>query len=312
MDRILAAILLTALVVVIDCKREAKFAPYVYVSNNMNLVDMKQQTGLNAVSLAFALSGAGCSPTWDGAAIDSAGVVNAIKAFKSAGGQVIVSTGGANGNYLENACKSVNDLTNAYKRVVQVTGANGLDIDIEKNIPLDTVMQALANVQKSTPGLTISFTLGLQGDDYGIVDGLGVNVLKSAVQHGIDVDLVNPMTMDYQPGGGRSVGDSVIRAGESVVKQMKKVWPQKSDQELYGMLGITPMIGQNDNGIVFTLDHARQLLKWAQQKNIGHIGFWDIQRDKACKDNSHVGASPTCSGIAQQPYDFSKIFAAFK
>ena len=51
------------------------------------------EDGLKSVSLAFALGGlAGCSPTWGGQmAINDPMVINEVKAFKSAGGDVIVS-----------------------------------------------------------------------------------------------------------------------------------------------------------------------------------------------------------------------------
>ncbi|CAG2175236.1 unnamed protein product [Oppiella nova] len=316
MNTFFVSLLLTGLVVAIDCKREAKFAPYIYVprSNEFKLTHMKQQLGVSAFSLAFALGGSGgCTPMWDGdIPIDEANIVKEIKAFRAAGGSLLVSTGGAAGNYLENACRSVNELKNAYKKVLSVTGASGLDIDIEAVIPTDTVMQALAELQKEIPSLTVSFTLEVQGDDYGLTDALGVDVLKNAVKHGVNVDIVNPMAMDFGASGGRSWGDAVIHTGDSVVKQMKKIWPQKSESELYGMLGVTPMLGVNDNGVVFTLAHAQQLVNWANQKQIGHLGFWDINRDKQCSDDSQVGASPSCSGIQQQPYAFTKIFMGFK
>lgn len=97
---------------------------------------------------------------------------------------------------------------------------------------------ALKILQGKMPDLTISYTLMIQGDDYGLTDALGVEVLKSAEKHGLRVDIVNAMTMEF---GSKlaSWGDAVIAAGESVVKQMELVWPHKSTQELYAMLGVS-------------------------------------------------------------------------
>ena len=39
---------------------------------------------------------------------------------------------------------------------------------------------ALKILQQEKPDLTVSFTLMIQGDDYGLTDALGVGVLKSA------------------------------------------------------------------------------------------------------------------------------------
>lgn len=51
--------------------------------------------------------------------------------------------------------------------------------------------EALQILQQQIPDLTISFTLMIQGDDYGLTDVLGVEVLRNADKHGVKVDIVN-------------------------------------------------------------------------------------------------------------------------
>lgn len=292
----------------ISCE-EPKFSPYIDITlDGPSLLQYKQQLGVRAFSLAFAIGGTGgCSPMWGGQiAIDNPKIINQIREFRAAGGDVIVSTGGALGPYLESSCGSAGALANAYKRVLSVTGSTHLDIDIESSIPVDAMNQALASLQRENPSITVSYTMMVQGDDYGITNELGVNVLKSAVRNGVNVDIVNPMTMDF--GSSKAWGDAVISASEATVRQMKEVWPQKSEQELYSMLGVTPMLGRNDNGALFDQNHARQLVNWAKQKGVGHLAFWSIGRDKGCP-GQRVG--PTCSSIAQSDYEFTKIFLAF-
>lgn len=273
-----------------------------------NLTHYKQTLGVKAFSLAFALGGSGgCSPTWAGqSAIDDATIISKIKDFKAAGGDVIVSTGGALGPYLEASCTSASALAAAYKKILSATGSTHLDIDIEAAINVDNMNQALASLQKENSAITVSYTMMVQGDDYGITIDLGVNVLKSAVKNGVNVDIVNPMTMDF--GSSKDWGDAVIAAAEATHKQMKEVWPSKNDTELYSMLGVTPMIGVNDNKKLFTLDHAKKLVTWAKQKQIGHLAFWSIGRDKGCAGKP---VSPSCSSISETDYDFTKIFVAF-
>ena len=147
----------------------------------------------------------------------------------------------------------------------------------------------------------------VQGDDYGVTDVLGVGVLKSAAKYGVNVDIVNPMTMEFGTKLG-SWGDAVIAAAEATHTQMKAVWPQKSDQELYSMLGVTPMIGRNFNGKIFEPNHGKQLVQWALKKKLGHLSFWSINRDRGCAGG---GVGPSCSSIAQANYEFTKIFVAF-
>ena len=157
---------------------EPRFAPYIDVTRtaDFKLVELKNKYGLKSVSLAFALGGlAGCSPTWGGQmAINDPKVINEVKAFKSAGGDVIVSTGGAMGPYLETSCGSAGDLANAYKKVLSAVGSTHLDIDIEASVPLDNMNQALATLQKQNPDITVSYTMMVQGDDYGVTDALGM------------------------------------------------------------------------------------------------------------------------------------------
>ncbi|CAG2110816.1 unnamed protein product [Medioppia subpectinata] len=212
---------------------------------------------------------------------------------------VLNSKVGPGGIYLENSCHSVQELTAAYKKVLSVTGATGLDVDVEVSIPLDTVMGALVAIQKENPNITVSFTVPTQGDDYGMNDPYGVDVLKSAAKHGVNVDVVNVMVMDFRTSKpGRSYGEAI----------------SKSEQQLYGMLGLTPMLGLNDNDEHFMQSDAQAVVAFAKQKQIGHLGFWSINRDKPCRkvsprfNGKWVQADPNCSSIQQQAFEFTKIF----
>ena len=77
----------------------------------------------------------------------------------------------------------------------------------------------------------------------------------------------------------------------------------------YANLGITPMIGQNDqSGEVFTLNNARDLLSFANANGVGRLAFWSVGRDQPCPGGAGGGASPNCSSIAQNSLDFTNIF----
>jgi chitinase len=116
------------------------------------------------------------------------------------------------------------------------------------------------------------------------------------------------MTMEFG-GSSADYGDSVINAAKSVVQQMKVIWPEKSDPELFRMLGITPMIGRNFNGKVFTQAHAQKLVAFANQMGVGKLHFWSAARDNGSCAGGAI--SPTCSSIAQGQYEFIKIFQGF-
>jgi chitinase len=289
-----------------------RVSPYIDITmNRPSLAEVARATGQKTFTLAFALgSTAGCEPAWGGTIpLNDARIINDVKALRALGGDVIVATGGAAGPYLESLCGSVSALAGAYKKILDTVGTRHLDIDIEASVPTDTMNKALAQVQRERPGTTVSYTLMVQGDDYGLTPQLGVDVLKNAKANGVTVTIVNPMTMEF--GSSRSNwGDAVVAAAQSTLRQMKtEVWPEKGDAELKRMLGVTPMIGRNFNGRVFDQSHARQLVSWAGSNHIGELAFWSVGRDNGgCPGG---GVSPTCSSISQSLYEFTSIFKGF-
>ncbi|CAL8113501.1 unnamed protein product [Orchesella dallaii] len=288
-----------------------KFAPYFDVTFlDPGLPTISSRSGQNDFTLAFVLGGTeGCVATWASQfALDDPTILNPIKEVQNRGGEMILAFGGALGNYLEHRCSSASDLANAYKRALDIVGSNHLDIDVEAPIDLNIVNGALAQVQRERPEVTVSYTLMVQGDDYGVTPSLGVDVLVSAKRLGVRVDVVNAMTMEF-PSSKPSWGDAVISAANATLYQMKEIWPEKSDQELRKMLGVTPMIGRNFNGKKFETSHGRQLVDWANENGIGYLSFWSSGRDNGgCNDI----ISPTCSGVEQDEFEFIRIFQNFR
>ncbi|MCT2584955.1 chitinase [Actinophytocola gossypii] len=283
-------------------------APYIDITMpSPSLVDVANATGHRTFTLAFVLADStGCNPSWGGTIpLDDPRIIGDIRALQAQGGEVVVATGGAAGPYLEYTCGSADALADAYREILDTVGTNHLDVDVEATIPQDMVNTALKRLQDER-GTSVSYTMRVLGDDYGM-DPYSVQVLQSAAAHGVDV-LVNPMTMEF--GSSRpNWGDAVIAAAESTLRQMGEIWPGLSDAELRARLGVTPMIGQNYNGKVFELGHARQLVDWARANQIGMLGFWSAGRDNGSCPGG--GVSPTCSGIAQGPFEFTSIFAQF-
>jgi hypothetical protein len=81
---------------------------------------------------------------------------------------------------------------------------------------------------------------------------------------------------------------------------------------LASTVGVTPMIGINDtNTEIFQLSDAQTLLNFANSNSyITRLAMWSVARDNGgCPNQGY--ASPTCSGISQNSYQFSQIFEAF-
>ncbi|MET8158142.1 cellulose binding domain-containing protein [Sphaerisporangium sp. NPDC005289] len=282
-------------------------APYIDITmTTPSLVSAATATGVKNYTLAFALGDStGCNPAWGGTIpLNDSRVINDVRGLQARGGQVIVATGGAVGPYLEHSCGTTAQLLAAYRKVLDTVGTNHLDVDIEASIDIAKVNSALRQLQAER-GTVISYTLRIQGQDYGM-DPFSVQILQDAAARGLNV-LVNPMLMDFGYSG--AWGDALVSAANATLGQMRTIWPSKTDAQLKRLLGLTPMIGKNDTGQTTTQADARKLLSYAQANHVGRIGFWSAGRDNGGCPNGTL--SPTCSGVSQSAYEFTTIFKAF-
>jgi chitinase len=111
--------------------------------------------------------------------------------------------------------------------------------------------------------------------------------------------------MDYYRTG--DYGDFAVQAANNTFAQLKSLYPSRTDAQVWRMLGVTPMLGVNDDQHVFDQNDARQLVTTATSRHLGMLAFWEVTRDR----NACTGALYMCTNLAQQPYEFSRIFAGF-
>lgn len=284
-------------------------APYVDMGAwpTPSMPEMASASGVSSYTMAF-ITASGCKAMWFNAYDPrDAWAKDQIDAIRAGGGDVKVSFGGASGIELAQACGSVDSLYTEYNAVVNAYGLTYVDFDIEGSATADPASvtrrsQALARLQQAHPGLRISLTLpvlpeGLTAD--------GLNVVKSARDAGVDLDVVNVMAMDYY----RTVdyGDAAVQAAQSTFTQLKSLYPGRPDAQVWAMVGVTPMLGQNDDGHIYDQADARQLVAFAKGKHLGELAFWESTRDR----NACTGALYRCTNIPQSPYEFGKIFASY-
>ncbi|GAA2145356.1 hypothetical protein GCM10009760_33900 [Kitasatospora kazusensis] len=272
------------------------------------LKDMATGGNLKSFTLAFVTS-VGCKASWFNAWDPTTGwAKDQVDAIRAAGGDVKISFGGESGTELAAACTTVDSLFAQYDAVVNAYNLKYVDFDIEGSAVADKASNdrrsaALAKLQAAHPGLKVSLTLpvlpeGLTAD--------GVAIVQSARDAGVAVDLVNVMAMDYgRP--GTNYGDAAVQAAQSTHDQLKALYPARTDAQLWAMVGVTPMLGQNDDGQVFNQAAAQQLVTFAQQHHLGELAFWEESRDA----NACTGALYKCTNVPQQPYEFSKIFSKY-
>ncbi|WP_329129288.1 cellulose binding domain-containing protein [Streptomyces sp. NBC_01476] len=284
-------------------------APYVDMGAwpTPSLTAMSQASGVKSFTLGFVTS-AGCKASWFNAYDPrQAWAKDQIDAIRAAGGDVKISFGGASGIELAQACSSVDALTTEYAAVVDAYSLSYADFDIEGAAVAEPASialrsQALAKLQQTHPGLRISLTLpvlpnGLTSD--------GLNVVTAAKNAGVNLDMVNAMAMDYYQ--NVDYGDAAVQAANSLFSQLTSLYPGKSDAQVWAMVGVTPMLGQNDDGHIYNQADAQQLVTFARSKHLGMLSFWEEGRDA----NACTGALYKCTNISQAPYEFSKIFAPY-
>jgi Cellulose binding domain len=284
-------------------------APYIDMGSwpTPLLSQVSSASGLRSFTLAF-ITASGCKAMWFNAYDPRTGwQLDEINRIRAAGGDVKISFGGASGIELAQACTDVNALTAEYQAVVSAYALRYIDFDIEGSATAEPASiarrnQAMARLQASNPNLRISLTLpvlpeGLTAD--------GLNVVRTARDAGVIIDLVNIMAMDYYRTG--DYGDFAVTAANNTFAQLKSLYPARTDAQVWRMLGVTPMLGVNDDQHIFDQNDARQLVTTATGRHLGMLAFWEVTRDR----NACTGALYMCTNIAQQPYEFSRIFTGF-
>ena len=287
-----------------------------------SLPQLATATGLKDFSLGFIINGATpCTASWFGDYDPTTGWDAAdFNAIRAAGGDVIPSFGGENGTELAQSCTTVASLTAQYQAVVNEYGLDHIDFDIEgaavaDPASIDRRSAAIAAVQaaQAAKGLNLEVTLTLPVLPTGLTAD-GLYVLQSAYAHGVKVTVVNGMAMDFgdstAPNPAGQMGTYAIDSAQAVRAQIASVWTTLSTAQTWAMVGVTPMIGQNDESDeVFGISDAQQLITFAGQNHLGELAFWAVTRDQPCASG---GGLSTCTMISQSPYQFSTMFAAFK
>ncbi|MDB5815569.1 MAG: Chitinase [Rhodocyclales bacterium] len=271
------------------------------------LMDAKAKAGVTAMTLAFGVSGGGC--TLGGGmeqTLNNASFALDIKQFIAAGGKVILSFGGADGTYLEAACTDTQMVT-LIKKLLDTHKTYALDFDIEgtqlgKTALNTTRNKAIVALQKLYPSLTTSFTLPVMPTG---MDASSITLLKSAVAAGVKIKTVNLMTMDYGDGSykTKTMGALAVSALTAAQKQLKTIYPTYTDAAAWALLGATPMIGYNDvAGEVFRQADATTLASFAKLHSISLLSYWAMQRDQI-----GTGSLNDYSKVNTVDYEFYKL-----
>ncbi|GIH66991.1 carbohydrate binding domain-containing protein [Microbispora siamensis] len=302
------------------------FAPYFEAWTGEDPATLSQQSGAKYLSMAFlqAATKGSCTAYWNGDTgmpIASSTFGASITKIRNAGGDVIPSFGGYTatntGTEIADSCTNVNSIAAVFQSVINTYGVTRIDLDIEDNslnnsAGIDRRNKAIKLTEDwaAANGKTVQFSYTLPTTTHGLADS-GLAVLRNAKTNNARIDVVNIMTFDYYDGASHNMATDTQTAATGLHDQLAALYPDKTSDQVWNMIGVTEMIGIDDYGPAetFRTADAAPVLNWATGKGLAMISFWALQRDNGgCPG---TGGSDSCSGIEQSTWFFSQTFAPF-
>lgn len=291
-------------------------APYVMplANNPPNLTSVMSASGARAFTLAFVVANGGCTPAWEtDAGLDNVSgdtqIGPIINAIRSAGGDVVVSFGGYNGTKLGQNCGSAQATAAAEQTVIDKYGLKALDFDLEE-----------PEYENAT---AINNELGaaqiLQANNSGLYESITIPGTTSGTGYFGQLLLNNAKTLNYTPNnyaimpfdGGFSGASSQTSALQSFHTILMNTFGWSS-ATAYAHEGISSMNGRTDSAEYFYQADFQTVLSFAESNGLARYTFWSANRDRQCNPPDNNGTlSGTCSSVAQNDWDFTKIIVQF-
>jgi chitinase len=161
---------------------------------------------------------------------------------------------------------------------VNTYGVTRLDFDIEGSTLSDTAAtslrdQALAALQAEDPSVQVDFTLAVSPQGLPTGTGSEYALLQDAKAKGVKVSVVNIMTMDF--GAGSNDLADAESAAQGTASQLSSLYGI-STSAAYGMMGLTPIAGTNDDGTYFSTANAQSLESFAASNGVAELSFWEV------------------------------------
>ena len=303
------------------------YAPYFETWTTDGIAATAQQSGSKYFTLAFleTLNKRSCTLAWNGSSsqtVASGRYLSDIAALRATGGDVILSLGGwsadQGGTEIADSCTSVPQIAAAYEQAITTYNVSRLDMDVEGRSLTNTAginrrNQAIAMVESWAAAngrpLQVSYTIPTSASG---LESSGVAILQNAAANGATINTVNIMAFDYYDHVTTQMGAAAENAATGAVSQLHSIYPSKTTAQLWGMMGITLMNGIDDypkKTEVTTVADAQNVEAFARSKGVNTLSIWAIQRDNGgCPGN---GGANACSGIAQNPWDFSHALEPF-
>ncbi|ELZ04739.1 PKD domain containing protein [Natrialba chahannaoensis JCM 10990] len=202
-----------------------------------------------------------------------------IATLQDNGIEVGLSIGGWQSPMVARDADDPDELADTYATLLDTFDATHLDIDDENAQDPDRPddlheirNEALAILTDERPEVTVGFTVSATPD--GIVstgESPGKVFIEDAVEKGLELDYVQPMTMHFD--GQPENFETITSALEGTVEFLGDVYPEKSVDERWAMVGVTPYLGE------ITTDVASDLVDFANEKGMYSIAPWVLGDD---------------------------------
>ena len=236
------------------------------------------------------------------------GIIKSLTNLRSKGGDFAISVGGQLGDAPWVVTQNQSALENFYNDIIGTYELKRLDLDIEEsNQDYSQNMvnaRAIKKVQDKT-GVEITLTIPIM--PYGW-DEKQLNLIKAYLDAGVDVHLINSMTMCYGTGVGENedYGTASVRAINNAHSKIKEIYANYgfalTDDQAYLKLGATYSIGfESYIYPLFTKTMSSTIVEDAIEHNYGLVSFWSMGRDAKLEENSGI----------ETAFEFSKILKEY-
>ena len=272
-------------------------------------------SGETEFNLSFVLDAGGCTPAWDGDSSElvsnDTAVLADVQAIRAAGGDVAVTFGGYNGTELGTDCGSASALAAAYQEVITKYSLTRVDFDYENGaLDSNTAIRfgAIHILEQEDPNLHVSLTVPMTTVGF---PGTGTDEIEAAIANGARLDVINIMDFDVGLTSGTETAQTEAIA-QDAVSELESLYGWTAAQA-WSHLGITLMNGHTDQpSELFEQSDFDNILAFAQANGAALYSFWSVNRDFECPAGAVEPWNPgTCSGITQDPYDFTKIIVRY-
>lgn len=169
------------------------FAPYcdVLLWPTFDTAASGAKTGAYYYHLAFVTANSAGEPAWGSSVgMDQNWYGEMLTKLRNAGGDAIISFGGAIGTDLALYWTDVNTIAAKYQQVITQYGLSRVDFDVEGHAAEDSASidrrnKAIVILKRNNPGLHVSYTLAVFP---GGLATSGLNIIKNAVSNGAKID----------------------------------------------------------------------------------------------------------------------------